>query len=89
MAITQWILGIRPTLDGLQIAPAIPGDWSGLSATRVFRGVRYRISVERVGPGNALALVVDGRRIEGNVVPPPPGGQAEVFVQAALGQSGD
>ena len=89
VAITQWILGIRPTFDGLQIAPAIPGDWSGLSATRVFRGVRHRISVERVGPGNAVALVVDGQPIEGNIVPPPPGGQAEVFVQAALGQPGD
>jgi cellobiose phosphorylase len=89
VAITQRILGIRPSFDGLQIAPAIPGDWSGLSASRVFRGVRYRISVERVGPGNAVALMVDGQPIEGNVVPQPPEGQAEVFVQVALGQPGD
>jgi cellobiose phosphorylase len=89
VAITQWILGIRPSFDGLQIAPAIPDGWSGLSATRVFRGIRYRISVERVGPGNAVALVVDGQPIEGNVVPQPPEGQAEVFVQGTLGQPGD
>ena len=29
VAITQWILGIRPTLDGLQIAPVLPAGWDG------------------------------------------------------------
>ena len=36
---TQWILGIRPTYRGLQIAPALPAEWPGFSATRLFRGV--------------------------------------------------
>jgi cellobiose phosphorylase len=89
VAITQWILGIRPSFAGLQIAPVIPSDWSGFSVTRVFRGVRYRISVERVGPGNAVALVVDGRPLEGNVVPLPSERQTEVVVHVALGLSSD
>ena len=29
VAITQWILGIRPTLDGLEISPVLPSTWSG------------------------------------------------------------
>jgi cellobiose phosphorylase len=84
VAITQWILGIRPTYSGLQIAPVIPGDWCGFKARRVFRGVTYHISVERVGAGNTVSLTVDGKPIEGNVVPLPPAGQAEVTVKATL-----
>ena len=83
VAITQWILGIRPTYEGLQIAPVIPSDWPGFKATRVFRGVIYRISVERAGEGNRVSLTVDGRSVEGDIVPPPPD-QTEVTVQAIL-----
>ena len=85
VAITQWILGIRPTLAGLQVAPVIPEKWPGFEATRVFRGVTYQISVQRVGPGNQVALTVDGRPIQGNIIPLPPTGQVEVTVKAALG----
>jgi cellobiose phosphorylase len=89
VAISQWILGIRPTFDGLQLAPAVPSDWRGFEATRLFRGVTYRISVERVGSGNAVALSVDGRAIEGDVVPLPPEGQSTVAVKVALGRAAD
>ena len=85
VAISQWILGIRPTYDGLQIAPVVPGDWSGFTARRIFRGVTYRISVERVGSGNAVSLTVDGRPLAGNLIPPPPAGQSEVEVKATIG----
>lgn len=85
VAITQWVLGIRPSYTGLEIAPVIPTDWPGFQATRVFRGVTYRISVERAGEGNAVSLVVDGVPVDGNVVPLPPPGQKEVEVQAILG----
>ncbi|UCC64185.1 MAG: glycosyl transferase, partial [Anaerolineae bacterium] len=84
VAITQWILGIRPTFEGLQVAPVIPSDWRGFKATRLFRGVTYHISVERAGDGNAVSLTVDGRPIEGNIVPPPPAGWAKVVVEANL-----
>jgi cellobiose phosphorylase len=85
VAITQWILGIRPTFDGLKIAPVIPGSWPGFKATRVFRGVTYRITVEREGEGNKVTLLVDGQAIEGDIVPPPSAEQTEVEVKARLG----
>ena len=85
VAITQWILGIRPTYAGLQIAPVIPGDWPGFEATRVFRGVTYHVTVERAGPGNEISLTVDGEPVEGDVVPVPPAGRTEVVVEAVLG----
>ncbi|MEO8613010.1 MAG: glycosyl hydrolase family 65 protein, partial [Chloroflexota bacterium] len=68
-AITQWILGIRPHYNGLQIAPVIPTQWSGFEATRIFRGVTYHITVERQGSGNEVSLKVDGKSVSGNIVP--------------------
>ncbi|MGH2928728.1 MAG: GH36-type glycosyl hydrolase domain-containing protein, partial [Solirubrobacteraceae bacterium] len=38
VAITQWILGIRPELDGLRVDPVLPSSWPGFTATRRFRG---------------------------------------------------
>jgi len=69
VAITQWILGIRPEHAGLRIAPVLPSGWSGFSARRVFRGVRYRVQVERGGPGTRIALEVDGQPLAGDIVP--------------------
>jgi len=73
VAITQWILGIRPAYDGLEIAPVIPTAWPGFHVTRIFRGVTYDITVQRAGPGNAVSLTVDDQPLEGTVVVPPPG----------------
>lgn len=84
VAITQWILGLRPTYAGLQIAPVIPSDWSGFKAIRIFRGVKYRISVERAGEGDVVSLAVDGQPVEGDIVPLPPEGQTEVAVEVTL-----
>jgi cellobiose phosphorylase len=84
VAITQWILGIRPTFDGLHIAPVVPTHWSGFSATRVFRGVTYHIEVERSGPGNHVTLLVEGQPIEGHIVPLPSNGDREVTVKIVV-----
>ncbi len=88
VAITQWILGIRPTFDGLQIAPIIPNDWPGFEATRIFRGVTYHITVERIGPGNQVSLALDGQTIGGHIVPLPLDGQTRVEVRVRLGTTG-
>ncbi len=84
VAITQWILGIRPDWDSLQISPVIPADWQGFTARREFRGVTYHISVKRSGPGNSVKLSVDGKSMEGNTVPAPQDGKKSVVVEAIL-----
>ena len=83
-AIVQWILGIRPAYDGLQVAPSIPARWTGFQAVRRFRGVTYRIAVRRAGTGNAVRLTVDGRAVDGDVVPAPADGRTEVVVEVTL-----
>ncbi|HNT56156.1 MAG TPA: glycosyl transferase, partial [Anaerolineaceae bacterium] len=85
VAITQWILGIRPTLDGLSIEPVIPADWSGFTATRHYRGVRYEITVTRRGPGNAVLLEVDQRPVPGTLIPLPAPNVKVVKVTAWIG----
>lgn len=83
VAITQWILGIRPFYTGLQIVPSVPSGWERSHIVRRFRGVTYHITIERRGTGNQVALEVDGQPIEGTVVPTPDGKQ-EVQVVAIL-----
>jgi cellobiose phosphorylase len=80
VAITQHILGIRATYDGLQIAPVIPTTWSGFEAVRKYRNVDYQIKVERLGTGNDVTLSVDGKAITGTVIPLPADGTKEVKV---------
>ncbi len=85
VAITQWILGIRPAYDGLQVCPVLPQKWSGFTAHRKFRGVTYHIKAERRGEGNEVILVVDGAHVPGDIVPPPPVGRENVEVNVLLG----
>jgi cellobiose phosphorylase len=85
VAITQWILGVRPAFDGLEIAPVVPPDWKGFEVERIFRGVSYRIRVERRGLGNGTRLEVDGKLISGNIIPLPKEGTTAVSVLVLLG----
>ena len=83
VAITQWILGIRPEHDGLRVDPVLPTAWPGFSCSRQWRGATYHISVEKpVGRrGRARALSVDGNLVAGNLLAPAPPG-AVVRVEA-------
>jgi len=85
VAVTQWIFGIRPTFDGLCVSPVMPPAWSGFEAVRRYRGVRYEIHVERRGPGNEVALEVDGKAIQGTIIPFQSDGAKAVRVTAKVG----
>jgi cellobiose phosphorylase len=82
VAITQYILGIRPEYGGLRVAPVVPAGWKGFRATRNFRGTICEIDVRRRGPGNRISLTVDGEAIEGTLVPL--NGQPKISVQVTL-----
>ena len=71
VAISQYILGIKPEFDGLMIDPAIPTTWDGYKVTREFRGDIFEIEIKNpnhVSCGVAK-MVVDGKEIMGNVIP--------------------
>ncbi len=75
-AITQYILGIQPTYNGLRIEPCIAPEWKGFTVTRKFRGTTYLIEVKN--PNGSMkgvaSLTVDGNAIEGNTIPLMPAG---------------
>ena len=79
VAATQWLVGVRPALDGLRIDPHLPDGWGEVRLTRRFRGTEYRIAVHP-GQGRVQRLNVDGGPVEGNVVPlaAEPGGVVDV-----------
>jgi cellobiose phosphorylase len=64
---TEWMLGVRPTWDGLLVAPCVPARWKGFTLRRRFRGADYHITVRR---GARPGVSVDGRPLRSNVVPP-------------------
>ena len=69
-AATRYILGVRPTWEGLVVDPCIPGEWAGFEMVRQWRGATYRIAVKN--PGGVMKGVerveVNGEVTEG-VVP--------------------
>jgi cellobiose phosphorylase len=85
-AMTQYILGIRPTFDGLCVDPCIPPQWKGFTITRRFRGCRYEIEVQN--PKGVMkgiqSITVDGKPIQGQVLPICPAGKT-VKVKAVMG----
>ena len=70
-AATQFICGVRASLDGLVVDPCIPKTWDSFEMTRKWRGATYRISVKNpkgVHKGVA-SMTVDGKKVDGNVAP--------------------
>lgn len=64
--ISQYILGVKPTLEGLSIDPCLPADFGEYTITRRFRGAVYHIHVVQTG---AYSLTVDGAPVSGKVIP--------------------
>ena len=77
VAATQYILGIRPTYDGLAVRPCLPSHLGRVMVRRRFRGCVYDIEIENEGRRDAV-LSVNGRELDGCVLPPQPGGQCRV-----------
>ena len=79
-AITQYILGIKPSYDGLEIDPCICSEWKEYTVRRRFRGATYEITVKNpdgVCKG-VREMLFDGQPVEGNVVPCTPGSHTVV-----------
>ncbi len=69
--VSQYILGIQPTLDGLKIDPCIPHEMDGFTLRRVWRGATYEIVVENPDhlEKGVKAMTVDGKPVSGNILP--------------------
>jgi N,N'-diacetylchitobiose phosphorylase len=67
----QYILGIKPSLDGLLLDPCIPSNWDGFTATRKFRGKNYQITVHNPQHvcRDVTVVQVDGKEFKSNLIP--------------------
>ncbi|MBN2755132.1 MAG: glycosyl transferase [Candidatus Goldbacteria bacterium] len=85
VAISQYILGVRATFDGLMIDPCIPSTWKGFTVSREFRGVKYNFTVKNPNKSSkgVKKMTVDGKEIKGNVVPIAKG-KSEVNVEVEM-----
>jgi N,N'-diacetylchitobiose phosphorylase len=82
---TEYILGIRPAIDGLHISPCIPPEWEKFEVKRNLRGAEYTITVlnpDGVGCGK-VDLTVDGLPVQGNYLPYAPNGK-NVEIRAVI-----
>ena len=83
--ISQFILGIYPTHKGLMVNPCVPKDFGDFKITRKYRGATYNITVKQNGAEKGVkSLVVNGKTVEGNVIPYEEGVK-EYTVEAVIG----
>lgn len=88
VAITQYILGVRPQFDGLLLDPCIPPNWEGFVVRRRFRGAEYEISVknpDRVSSG-IKSVKIDGKYHDSSLLPIFPEG-SKINVELIMGKA--
>ena len=69
--ISQYILGVAPTHQGLSVDPCVPEGFGDFSITRKFREGTYHIQVKN--PQNVekgvVSMTVDGKAVDGHIIP--------------------
>ncbi|MBQ7513686.1 MAG: glycosyl transferase [Prevotella sp.] len=75
ITITQYILGIKPTYDGIEIDPCIPSTLKEYTVHRVLRDAEFDITVKNPeGKQSGVSrIVLDGSPIEGTIITATPG----------------
>jgi cellobiose phosphorylase len=75
ITITQYILGIKPTYDGLEIDPCIPETLKEYKVKRVLRDAEFEITVKNPEgkQSGVKSIVLDGSAIEGTTITATPG----------------
>ena len=70
-AMSEYIIGVRGDFKGLKVDPCLPDFWKSCSIERDFRGARYHVEIANPKglQKGKVELVVDGRPIDGNIVP--------------------
>ncbi len=68
--VSQFLLGIKPTYDGLEIDPCLPTDMKEYRVRRVLRGTTFDVLVRnpRGSQKGVKQITVDGKPIGGTVV---------------------
>lgn len=67
----EGILGLRPTPDGIVLAPAIPAQWDGFTMEKTFRGKKLHIRVDNAAhrQGDPRKVALNGVEMENGFLP--------------------
>ena len=83
--ISQYILGVYPTHEGLSVDPCVPADFGDFKITRKFREGTYHITVKQNGTQKGVkSMTVNGAAVEGHIIPYVKG-QTEYNVEIVMG----
>ena len=84
--VSQYILGIYPTHNGLQVNPCVPKDFGDFTVQRKYRNTTYHIHVSN--PNNTekglIEMRVNGEVVAGNIIPYHPE-QTEATIELIMG----
>ncbi|MBD3271931.1 MAG: hypothetical protein GF384_05285, partial [Elusimicrobia bacterium] len=69
-AVTGWMIGVRPELNGLVIDPCLPSVWKKVDCIRFFRGTRYDIVIENPSgiEKGIKEILVNDQKLHGNLI---------------------
>lgn len=67
----EGILGIRPDLNGLRIAPSIPSEWEEITIEKDFRRTHLSITIKNPGHKESgfKSLYINGKQMPDNYIP--------------------
>ena len=84
--VSQYILGVQPTLAGLKIDPCLPHEMDGFTLRRVWRGATYEITVDNTAHAEkgVASMTVNGQPVPTNTLSPAPAGTT-VQVKVVMG----
>jgi N,N'-diacetylchitobiose phosphorylase len=84
IAVTQYLLGVQPVMEGLRVDPCIPAAWDAFEMRRRFRGRWVSIRVENSGHVNqgVHTLTLNGELLAGNLIPADRLGETNLAVVA-------
>ena len=67
--VSQHLLGVQPTYEGLSVRPCLPAPFARLTVRRRYRGTLYVIEIDNKNPGGKPILTVDDVPVPGSVIP--------------------
>ncbi len=70
IAVSEYMLGVKPTFEGLKIAPCITNEWDKVSIKRKFRGTTYNIIIDNTARCGTRVkeIYLNGKKVDGDTV---------------------
>ena len=86
LSVSQAILGLKPTLDGLMVDPCLPSSMDGFKVSRRYRGAVYNITVRNPNgvQHGVKQILINGAELNSTVLPVAPAG-SRVNVEVVMG----